>query len=288
MKKDFLFKYLHDKKVSIEASADKITILRKVLEIWGSNDEVEMYIDDDNSYDAPPPAPVPSRNASHTSLCSLDLFPASFNVNSFKVDSNLRRTESSMSIMNFDESSNSSFTFGSSLLHQTETSPASLYSSLPTLNCSQPMFQSSQQVLPGTQSINSNTFTQSQCQEMANNFVSWFYEILNTCNNITTEFNPSMFWPDANAKVNLLGVNGETIESFLVEESAGDVCDKFKDVVRRHGLKFNPNLCDEGVRGRLDPHGLVVVLSCGTLHNQHTVCGVFEQVKHFIFLFLPI
>ena len=37
----------------------------------------------------------------------------------------------------------------------------------------------------------------------------------------------------------------------------------------------------KGVRGRLDPHGLVVVLSCGTLHNQHTVCGVFEQVCRF-------
>ena len=29
--------------------------------------------DSDNSLEGPPPAPVPSRNASHTSLCSLDL-----------------------------------------------------------------------------------------------------------------------------------------------------------------------------------------------------------------------
>ena len=48
---------------------------------------------------------------------------------------------------------------------------------------------------------------QSQCQDMANNFVDWFYKILNTCchNPDVTEFNESMFWPDANAKVNLLG-----------------------------------------------------------------------------------
>ena len=54
------------------------------------------------------------------------------------------------------------------------------------------------------------------------------------------------------------------------------------DVSRRHRLQFNPNLCEEeGVRGELDPHnGLVLVLACGTLHNQQTVCGVFEQV-HF-------
>jgi hypothetical protein len=52
----------------------------------------------------------------------------------------------------------------------------------------------------------------------------------------------------------------------------------FAGVIRRHRLQYNPNLCEEGVRGRLDPHGLVLVLACGTLHNHQTVCGVFEQV----------
>ena len=45
MRKDFLFKYLHDKKVPIEGSADKSNVVKKVLEIWGSTDEVEMFID---------------------------------------------------------------------------------------------------------------------------------------------------------------------------------------------------------------------------------------------------
>ena len=53
----------------------------------------------------------------------------------------------------------------------------------------------------------------------------------------------------------------------------------FVQVFRRHRLRCNPNLCEEGVKGRLDPHGLVLVLVCGTLHNQTTVCGVFEQVS---------
>ncbi len=53
---------------------------------------------------------------------------------------------------------------------------------------------------------------------------------------------------------------------------------EFAGVIRRHRLQYNPNLCEEGVRGRLDPHGLVLVLACGTLHNHQTVCGVFEQV----------
>jgi len=249
MRKEFLFKYLHDKKVPIEGTADKSTIVIKVLEIWGSCDEMDVFIFDENSIDAPPPAPVPSRNASHTSLASLD----SFHINNFKCDSNLRRTESNISIMNFDESSNSSF---SALNFSSESS-------------SQPVIQT-----PASSSV-----THAQCQEMANDFVKWFYDLLNTCNHSDApEFNQSMFWPDACAKVNLMGVNGETLESFQVDQSAAEVSHMLKDVVRRHGLQFNPNLCDEGVRGRLDPHGLVLVLSCGTLHNQHTVCGVFEQV----------
>merc|ERR1719383_760557 len=162
--------------------------------------------------------------------------------------------------MNFDESSNSSYTYGSSTV-----SSATDFSSLPFI----------QSQLAGT----SSSVTQSQCQEMANDFVRWFYDLINTCSHSDSpEFNPAMFWPDASAKVNLLGVNGESVESFQVEENAQEVCDMLKNVVRRHGLHFNPNLCEEGVRGRLDPHGLVLVLSCGTLHNQHTVCGVFEQV----------
>ena len=90
-----------------------------------------------------------------------------------------------------------------------------------------------------------------------------------------------------------VGVNGETMESFHIEENASDVCDMLRNVVHRHSLIFNPNLCEEGVRGTLDPHGLVLVLACGTLHNQHTVCGVFEQVilnwgheDHMIFIVL--
>ena len=52
-------------------------------------------------------------------------------------------------------------------------------------------------------------------------------------------------------------------------------------VMRRHRLTCNPNLCEEGVRGRLEAHGLVLVLVCGTLHTSSNVCGVFEQVLSF-------
>lgn len=262
LKKELLFKYLHEKKVPIDGQSDKSEIVRKVLEVWGCHDEVDIFMDDENSVDGPPPAPVPSRNASHTSLCSLDFMPSAFTV---KDTHSLRRAGSSLSVMNTDDTSNSSFTFGTSAA--ASVSVTETFSSLPSMSS-------------GGLGGQVSAFTQSQCQEMANDFVKWYFDLINTCiqgDGSVSDFGPAMFFPDASAKVNLLGVNGECLENFQVEENADEVCSMLKDVVRRHGLQFNPNLCDEGVRGRLDPHGLVVVLSCGTIHNQHTVCGVFEQ-----------
>jgi len=275
VRKELLFKYLHDKKVPIEVIAEKTTLVKKVLEVWGSSDDVDMFICDENSLDAPPPAPVPSRNASHTSLCSLDSLPSGILPTNYF--SNLRRTESNLSMMNYDESSNSSFTqlssaHSNSVPIQQDSFTSSLQiNNIASSSCS------------NNTSHNSVMFpvTQSQCQDMAKNFVEWFYKILNTCSHNpepSSDFNQSMFWPDANAKVNLLGVTGESVESFQVQENSTEVCDMLRNVVNRHSLTFNPNLCEEGVRGTLDPHGLVLVLACGTLHNQHTVCGVFEQI----------
>ena len=206
MRKDFLFKYLHDKKIAIEGSADKSEIVRRVLEVWGSSEDVDMLFEDENSVDGPPPAPVPSRNASHTSLCSLDFLPNAFALN--RTEFGLRRCESNASIMNFDESSNSSFTFGSS--HPPPPpSPAlsECSSSLPFIP-----------LAGGTPAT--SVSAQSQCQEMANGFVKWFYDLINTCSpgaQLSPEFGPAMFWADASAKVNLLGGSGESLESFQVK-----------------------------------------------------------------------
>ena len=214
MKKDFLFRYLHEKKVPIEASAEKTSLVKKILELWGSSDDADLYFCDENSLDAPPPAPVPSRNASHTSLCSLDSLPSGALPTSYF--SSLRRTESNLSMMNYDESSNSSFTQNSNAHHTTSLllSQDSFSSSLQMnqINCttsSSSIINSGSNSCSSSLASNASMFptTQSQCQDMAKNFVDWFYKILNTCclNPDVTEFNQTMFWPDANAKVNLLG-----------------------------------------------------------------------------------
>ena len=150
LKKELLFKYLHEKKVPIDGQSDKSEIVRKVLEVWGCHDEVDIFMDDDNSVDGPPPAPVPSRNASHTSLCSLDFIPSAFTV---KDTHSLRRAGSSLSVMNTDDTSNSSFTFGTSAA--APVSATESFSSLPHISS-------------GGLGGQVSAFTQSQCQAEIN------------------------------------------------------------------------------------------------------------------------
>ena len=247
IKKEILFKYLHFKRVAIEAVSDKSVHVSRVLELWGGSQSGDLTVMDDNSLDTPP-APVPSRNTSHTSLCSLDLSASRDLLYNRGLE--LRRSGSSTSIMNCDENSSSSFSFSD----QSSEAAASL--------------------------------TEVQCQEMAVSFVRWYYHLLNTSvDSDSPEWNSSHFWPDASARVSLLSQAGELRECLEVVRNSEDTSKMLVNVYRSHKLKCNPNLCDEGVRGKLSPHGLVMVLACGTLHHQNTVCGVFEQVnKHCVTL----
>lgn len=256
IKKELLFKYLHHKRVPIESIADKNVHISRVLEVWGSAeggpDGAWLVPEWENSLEGPPPAPVPSRNASHTSLCSLDsrLGEAGAGV---ALASQLRRSGSSTSVMNFDENSCSAFS-------EPEPGPASGAGGSGLGN-------------------GSGALTITQCQEMAVSFVRWYCNLLNSSVDSldSTDWGPSNFWPDASAKVSLLSGAGEVQES---REAGGseEAASMIIGVFRQHGLHCNPNLCQEGVRGRLSPHGLVMVVACGTLHTQQTACGVFEQV----------
>lgn len=256
IKKELLFKYLHFKRVAIESIADKSVHVRRVLEVWGSSDPGpdSWQVLDDNSLDTPP-APVPSRNASHTSLCSLDLSGSRdimYTINRGVTD--LRRSGSSNSIMNCDDNSSSSFSFSDHHSNTVVTPPES--------TVTEPF-----------------SLTVGQCEEMASSFVRWYYHLLNTqVDTDTPDWSSSHFWPDASARVSLLNQAGEVQENIEVMNNSEEVSRMLVNVFRDHKLKCNPNLCEEGVRGRLSPHGLVMVLACGTLHNQDRVCGVFEQV----------
>ena len=93
-------------------------------------------------------------------------------------------------------------------------------------------------------------------------FVWWFYHLLNNSVHAV-----SSDWPDASAKVSLLSQAGEVVECLEEVNNSEAASKMLLDVIRQHKLQFNPNLCLEGVRGKVSPHGLMMVLACGTLHK---------------------
>ena len=85
VKKEFLFKYLNAKRVSVDGTADKACIISSILQLWGSQSSQSMVSGSSSSLilpgvgageeDSLPEAPAPSRNTSYSSLCSLDYGP---------------------------------------------------------------------------------------------------------------------------------------------------------------------------------------------------------------------
>lgn len=105
---------------------------------------------------------------------------------------------------------------------------------------------------------------------LANQFSKWFYTQMNTCG-----VEPLHFFNDAKLKLSL--ISNEDCDNTFVDDPI-EITNTLQSVKNEHNLYFNPNFSQEGVQGRIDPHGLVMVLVCGTLHIQETMAGVFEQV----------
>ena len=104
---------------------------------------------------------------------------------------------------------------------------------------------------------------------MSKKFSSWFYENLNS--NKLTE---NDFWKDAGCCMRLQ--NLDQIEENTIT-GGNEVQNLILGLKNRFSIFFNPNLCHEGVQGRIDPHGLVIVLSCGTIHTENACLGTFES-----------
>ncbi|XP_049830564.1 uncharacterized protein LOC126272065 [Schistocerca gregaria] len=103
--------------------------------------------------------------------------------------------------------------------------------------------------------------------EFSQQFVTWFYKLLNA-GGVGEEH----FWADAAAEMLLLP--GEQVS----QGSAACGVSQLLDWVRNQlGLAFNPNVTSEGVRGRFDPHGLITIVACGTLHTPDRCVGIFTQ-----------
>lgn len=107
--------------------------------------------------------------------------------------------------------------------------------------------------------------------EMSRSFAKWFFDNLNT-----GTIGANDLWSDvlceSNFYENKCIMLNETITS-------AEMARNFLLTLRNdYQLFLNLNDCDDGVQGRIDPHGLVLVLSCGTLHKNMEFVGTFEAV----------
>ncbi|CAH2010202.1 unnamed protein product [Acanthoscelides obtectus] len=108
--------------------------------------------------------------------------------------------------------------------------------------------------------------------QLADQFAKWFYTMLNSDEGVGTEH----FY--ANAKLKIAIVTDEGCDLKEVEDNPEDICSALRTLKLQHQLYFNPDFTNEGIQGRIDPHGLVMVFTCGTLHAEDAIVGVFEQV----------
>ena len=109
-----------------------------------------------------------------------------------------------------------------------------------------------------------------EINEMAHQFTNWFYSLLNQC-----QLGMENFWQDCS--MYLVLSSERDCSELEIKNSAAEVVQLIWDTKARNNLYFNPNLSCEGVQGWTDVHGLVIVLACGTLHQQDRCVGIFEQ-----------
>ncbi|XP_055383327.1 uncharacterized protein C3orf38 homolog [Condylostylus longicornis] len=107
---------------------------------------------------------------------------------------------------------------------------------------------------------------------LAKKFSEWFFVSYND-----DTLKPQDFWIDSSLHLKMVQVqSGETQEHQCT--SSTEVVETLLGIKNPVKFSFNPNLAYEGVQGRLDMHGLVLVLCCGTLHTTDTCMGTFESL----------
>lgn len=121
------------------------------------------------------------------------------------------------------------------------------------------------------QSVSHQDPEQFPINQMARTFAHWFYEQLNA-NRLQAED----FWTDCKCLVQFI----ENQQCLLEEQHVGAeavlaFCKSLRD---KYCLYLNLNISHLGTQGRIDCHGLVLVLTCGTLHKVGQFVGTFEAV----------
>ncbi|VEN57044.1 unnamed protein product [Callosobruchus maculatus] len=108
--------------------------------------------------------------------------------------------------------------------------------------------------------------------QLAEQFTKWFYTMLNSDEGVGIEH----FYADA--KLKLITVTDKDCDIKEIADNPQDISSALQALKLQHHLYFNPNFSNDGIKGQIDPHGLVVVFTCGTIHVKDSIVGVFEQV----------
>ncbi|TRY74422.1 hypothetical protein TCAL_10428 [Tigriopus californicus] len=307
VKKEVLFKYLSANRVEgVTAQSDKAEIVTHVLQFWQSPRltsapsaaSVASLAGLNEPEDSLPEAPAPSRNTSYSSLCSLNydgLAPAGPNL-AFVLNRRAGSCTGSgdvMCMMDEDSGGSSPPVFQAAGHSGGGTAASSCYGSGTESGASGSPHSCSPNGGPlngltGAAMAYGPTSSEAQVQDLAHTFVKWFYDSLNqslASPQPSASFQPDHFFPDASAKICLMnqatsppnGAQAITPEVMHIAQDGSAVCGAILDISARFGLTYNPNLCSEGVRGLMDPHGLVIVSVCGTLHREASCCGTFHH-----------
>ncbi|KAL1140537.1 hypothetical protein AAG570_000467 [Ranatra chinensis] len=129
-----------------------------------------------------------------------------------------------------------------------------------------------------TNSLTNSGCSSEQVDVMALKFTEWFYQLVNEdfIKKGGLTLSEADFWKDCNISIKL---SNETDSETLEAHSNEDAVSAMRGVVRTHNLFFSPNLTKSGVKGKFEPHGIVLVVACGTLHRGAGDCiGIFEQL----------
>ena len=141
-----------------------------------------------------------------------------------------------------------------------------------TVNGRQPEYQSAVSQ-PTSASHNDNTD-----KILAEQFTRWFFQMLNSYHPFSQEapsesFGPHHFFKDCQMKM----ISATPDIRRDIHNGATEVSERLLAFIKEEQLKFNPNMDPGGVKGISNPHGLKVIMVCGTVHLHGRFVGIFEQ-----------
>ncbi|XP_073828908.1 uncharacterized protein C3orf38 [Musca autumnalis] len=139
-----------------------------------------------------------------------------------------------------------------------------------SLSGNEPSYEIIEKVSYSTHPTTTTLFEESEfpINLLARKFSEWFF---NNYNQNTLK--PQDFWPDARLRLQIIANDGCDIHDC---DNSQAIIETLYESQKLFGFFFNPNLTHSGVQGRMDVHGLVLVLACGTLHTQSDCVGIFE------------